>query len=601
MDEEMTFANHMEIFYKAKRERNFEHALCHLGCALYQEPDNEEALGELEGLVLGVPHLEEYVSLEGELYASDVAVRAYIEYMNGHVKMCFNLMRQVLQTAPQVPYLCWFERWVKALIKNPKDLDEKTITYFAMQCIHVMEYYCQQKETDLIEQFITLYQPFVSARTDDEESLVDKYMVMSMYKRRVNDIEGAIEDAKMAYKRQPISRHATFIGLCYKQARDIENAEKYFEKGYELDQTDISPLLEMGDLLVDEQEFIRAGAYYKRALEVEPENDWALPSLLFCKYFEPEYKASAREKLLAYCEEQPENERADYLRGWIAYIERVPYLDYIPQSSESTINVLHQMYSEYVKKGAEDDDTINLGNIKMAVSGMEAPSAYHALKLAAFNYDEAPYFTIAIGKEALLPSFAPIHNEGIIFWDTDCSEERIYSQKAALPKPNDHVVDLVMSLATKAYSMAQWYDEARVIAREISKDEIESLFGIMVHTPNPHFRICTDIWLQRIQYAAVCILAHIDCEAGISKHLRAICKGQLDWPIIPTMAVLAYKNALEPSCQKQVLELFELIEGRIFKEAFCFFKLPFLEIAKDLHGLSEAKRNAYEKEYAYLS
>ena len=438
-----------------------------------------------------------------------------------------------------------------------------------------------------------LYERFLYQATVEMKEM-DPFMIMSMLRRRVQDLEGALKDALKSFEMNPYSNQATFVGLCYKEMRDIENAAIYFEKGYELDPTNISGFLEMGDLLLDETQFERAGEYYKRALEVEPENDWALPSLYFCQYATSKDE-EAKARLLEYKKQYPNNGRTDYLIGYVEYLERVPYEDYIPVSGEATINLVHQLEEQQTK-----------GQLKFSLSALESGSAINTLRLYLGDYDEHAKLEVLYAENAIMPDISPISETGIIFWKYD----EQYQQTPAVNKPSHKVEEVVTQLACMKYSCKEWYQVAGELAKNLEESDLQDLYSIMVYPPKPEFEIGTDIWLMRIQYAAVFLIAHMEYTMvpakklfGIgfgkskqvvmpSKSILDICYGQLDWPIIPAMVVLAYQAQIYPECQERVKEVFLKIMKRVNRESYCFFEEAFLVNFLRLPNLGEPEREA---------
>lgn len=588
----------MIMFQEILENGELDHALFHMARALSSNPMNKEWLQKLDLLILSRPNLESYIDLEDGYYAK-VALAGYVAYKDGNINRGFGLLTNVLYSIPESPYMVWIESWVKDLLKNPRDLNIGTLIQFIARCIYQMEQYEEQTQGNLIQNVIDLYEPLVhnEAVTSEIEEGADRFMILSMLKRRTNDIEGALEAAFKAFERKPTSNHANFIGLCYKQARDIENAAIYFEKSFELDKTNISGFLEMGDLLADEGQYEEAVAYYKRALEVEKNNDWAIPSIYFYSYLAYQDE-EAKNQLYAYQKQNPENNRANYLVGYVEYLERKPYEDYIPASNEATINLLHQLLEQNIQ-----------GTIQFCLSNLETGSAINAMRLYLYNYDEKANFKVDLMESAQIPDLKPASDTGVVFWLYD----EDYKQTPALPMPSLKVIEIVKQLACMTYSCKEWYEAASRLAKQLEIDDQKDLYAIMVHPPKPEFEIETDIWLMRIQYAAVFLLAHLEYQNRPSKKLFGIgfgkskelivpaqgivniCEGQLDWPIIPAMVVLAHQSQLYPEHGEKIKEIFINIMKRITKEMPCFFEEAFLTNILRLPNLSETERKSFSE------
>ncbi len=571
--EDMALEKDMMVATQALENGDLGHALYHIGCILSKEPTNLEWLQILDRLIMSEPNLGQMIDLEKDNYYASVALVGYIQYKNGAVNEGIDLIGRVMHAISEAPYLVWIEEWTNQLLENPRTLKGSTLTNFIMRCISRMDEYVSEKESNLFSALIQLYTPYLEIE-DEEPVFQDKFMVMSMLKRRVGDLEGALEAALEAFNRKPESNQATFVGLCYKAMRDIENAEKYFVMGYELDHENISGFLEMGDMLLDEMFYERAGAFYKRAIEEEPNNDWAVPSYYFCQYAAFKNQ-EAKAQLLHYKEAHPDNQRADYLVGYVAYLERKPYEDYIPTNGEATMNLLTQLEEKQVKS-----------EIKLTLSALETPSAINALRLYLYDYDEERMATVTLTEDAVIPKMAPISDTGVVFWYYDHQ----YQQTPAVRKPSEKIKEIVTRLAATRYSCKGWYEEASILAEDLSKEDIQDLYGIMVYPPKTNFDIDTESWLLRVQYAAVFLLAHIEKEVVSNKKLfgiglarqahcivpaqslEDICYGQLDWPVIPAMVVLAYQAQIIPKSRGAIRAIFMRMVERVQHDMPCFFE-----------------------------
>ena len=95
-------------------------------------------------------------------------------------------------------------------------------------------------------------------------------------------------------------------------------------------------------------------------------------------------------------------------------------------------------------------------------------------------------------------------------------------------------------------------------------------------------QIYAEDWLFRVQFAAVCILARISLD-----EIDKICKGQLDWPIIPAFTLAAWLASQDPSHAQWARLILSIVQSRISQENYCFFAHAYFCAAYLLPGENE--------------
>ena len=138
-------------------------------------------------------------------------------------------------------------------------------------------------------------------------------------------------------------------------------------------------------------------------------------------------------------------------------------------------------------------------------------------------------------------------------------------------------------LAATDFSLKTWYEAAEKYAEKLSDTQCVELYGVMVFPPKQkEERFFAEDWLFRVQFAAVCILARISFH-----ELNRICKGQLDWPIIPAFTLAAWLSSQDVSYARRAEEILEIVRKRISKENYCFFEYAYTCAAYLLPGKDE--------------
>ena len=117
-----------------------------------------------------------------------------------------------------------------------------------------------------------------------------------------------------------------------------------------------------------------------------------------------------------------------------------------------------------------------------------------------------------------------------------------------------------------------------------SPEQCNVLFGVMVYPPKQkNTQIFAEDWLFRVQFAAVCILAHISLH-----EIDKICKGQLDWPIIPAFTLAAWLASQDSSYAQWAEDILHIVRSRISQNNYCFFEYAYTCAAGLLPGKEEA-------------
>ena len=186
------------------------------------------------------------------------------------------------------------------------------------------------------------------------------------------------------------------------------------------------------------------------------------------------------------------------------------------------------------------------------------------MTFAQMNQKPISSFEIIADKPQNPPLDKTIDSEGIVLWNYMDIDHPV----AALPVPSENIQNIVGELASTHYLLKSWYEAGKTYAKKISKEQVNELYGAMVHPPSQkEDNYYPEEWLSRVQFAAVCILANISLH-----EIDRICKGQLDWPIIPAFTLAAWLAAQDVSYAEWAENLLNIIQSRISRENYCFFE-----------------------------
>lgn len=393
----------------------------------------------------------------------------------------------------------------------------------------------------------------------DRQDTSDRYVVECNLYRHKKEPEKALEAILKGLVRKGTTSRYTFAGLTYLDLEKEEEAEKYIALGLASDPGNAAAYNDLGDYYFKKRRWQKAGECYYKVLEAGDYNDcsWAEPSWIFC-CFMADASPCELERLVVCAAADINNERAQELCRMAGFELLTPNVDYLDSSSESIVNAARSM---------RESGNIS-GVVRCATTCQESASGINAARLAVEQICGHPSsFTMSANRAQNPPLDQTLDEEGVILWNYPDFNTPV----AAVDKPSDYVSTLVGELAATDFSLGAWYEAARGCAAKLSKQQYNELYGVMVYPPEQKdTRIFAEDWLLRVQFAAVCILARISLH-----ELDRICKGQLDWPIIPAFTLAAWIASQDSSRAQWAEELISIAGSRISRSNYCFFEYAY--------------------------
>lgn len=406
----------------------------------------------------------------------------------------------------------------------------------------------------------------------DREDTSDRYVVECNLYRHEKKPEKALEVIQKGLERGGTTSRYTFAGLTYLDLEKEEEAERYIALGVASDPKNVSAYNDLGDYYFKKRRWQKAGECYNKVLEAGDYNDcgWAEPSRIFCCFME-DGEPYELERLALCAAADTGNDRGRELCRLAAFETLTPNVDYLDSSTESIINVVRSMRENGTGSGV----------VRCATTCQESPSSIAAVRLALEQISgESAAFELTAGKAQNPPLDETLDEEGIVLWEYP----DINTPLPAVDRPSDYVSGLVGELAETDFNLKSWYEAAKQYAEKLSDGQWEELYGVMVYPPNQKSdRFYAEEWLFRVQFAAVCILARIS-----PGEIDRICKGQIDWPMIPAFTLAAWLAAQDASYKEWAEEILNMVRSRISQENYCFFEYAYTCAAYLLPGKDEA-------------
>ncbi len=400
----------------------------------------------------------------------------------------------------------------------------------------------------------------------------DRYVAECNLYRHEKKPEKALEVILKGLERGGTTSRYTFAGLTYLDLEREEEAERYIALGVESDPGNAAAYNDLGDYYFRKRRWRKAGECYYKVLEAGDYNDcgWAEPSRIFCCFME-DGEPYELERLVLCAAADAGNARAQELCRMAAFETLTPNVDYLEASSESIINAVRSMRENGTTSGV----------VRCATTCQESASSINAVRLALEHIcGKSSAFELTAGKAQNPPLDETLDEEGIVLW----RYPDINTPLPAVERPSDYVSGIVAELAETDFSLKSWYEAAEQYAEKLSGAQRDELYGVMVYPPRQKDgRIPAEEWLALVQFAAVCILARISLH-----EIDRICKGQIDWPLIPAFTLAAWLSARDVSYAQWAEEILNMVRSRISRENYCFFEYAYTCAAYLLPGKDES-------------
>lgn len=521
---------------------------------------------------------------------SDGAAQALSLLQSGDVTGAFDLLGRAILQQNHPDDLKLAGEWLSG-----SNHEEAAVCLLTARMVSAMDQCEDSERTRLYDICINALQKLDASKCIPRKDTTDRYVVECILYRHLNQKEKALNAALNGVRLHGTASCHTFAGLCYLDMEQADKAEPEILRGVELDPQNLSGCNDLADFYFNRRKYQKAEKFYAMVTASGDAYDWewAEPSLYYCRHL-LHADDDSLEQLLLYYAANPHNNRAAWLIKQAELLHMTPYVDYLPRSTEATVNMLDTL----VEKGVHDG--------QMAVTCQEAASCIQAVRLAVSNYGTHPAdFSVHANKAPNPPYDELLLPEGMILWDFQPDLNAL----PAVEKPSHRIAELTAQLAEQPFSLVQWYEQGKKLAEELTAKERDELYACMVWPPRPEQNFPADVWMMRMDYAAVCILAGLGgryCEAESeamkrykeklpSPELARICLGQLDWPVIPAMTLLGLQMKMGEADINCGSEIFLKLLNRIPAQNYCFCEHALACAMTWIPGQTEGTRRAMRK------
>jgi tetratricopeptide (TPR) repeat protein len=575
------------------------HGVSHLAGALAADPTNPEWLELLDRAIaesdepLELAPLEE--GKEGSWFGI-VAVRAYVLAKTGRVVEGVELLLQVFQVRPDVPYLEWAVGWLDGEPGAGPRVDRKhLLSFFGSALTEFPGTVIEEKAARaVLDRLARLADRTVG--DPDEEPMLSFSRAAVL--RKLGRLDEALGIASRAYARYSGYYLASAQAQIHKARRDDQAWNHWQQEAIRHDPDNVATRLELGDYEFDAGRTGNAVRWYAEALKRDPEDSWAAPSYYAALWHQG--KSEGLAKLHEYATGHPDNERAAALLRAGA-----PFEGHLPPPEEATLGILG-----HIAEKARKSEPLPVGDMKITLSALEAPSSRLAgrLGLEALCVSARMIFLISSIQEPdpRLPRRAVRHQ----VWRY-AEERKFFGKKlttepvAAVPAPPEALAQAIARIAVGEFNRSAWLAAAEDMVRRLRPDVLD-LLGVMAEPPFPPPEQDASIWLLKVQMAAGLAVARFDPETPWPRSLRRevlfdLANGPMDWTVDAAIVALTALAQIEPEIVPDVTGLFlDLLEHQprpghlCYEQALirCFPQLPGLP--GELRASIDRYREAWE-------
>jgi tetratricopeptide (TPR) repeat protein len=549
------------------------HGAKHLGNLLSYDPARREWIELLERyLAAAGPNPEQLIPRGDKLYFSTEALRAYFWYKQGRLHEAVELLLGATEAKPSSRYLeAWALPWLE-----PAGIVEGLSPQLGLHLFAtILGRYSERQHLTLkraqeLQRWSQLCERFLAHHPQDQMHTMLRAGIL----RKAGRYTEAAKVAKAAHDKSPNWHAVVALGLIYRQKGDHEQAERAFQEAIRLDPCDVSARLEAGDMFYQRRQWQRARYWYDYALEVDPQHIWALPSSLLCNW-----KLTGDDQLMRRLVDL-----AKAGNGRAADLYNFEFFNGLPEPVDATANLLRQL-CDSIQENASEAPT---GNVKLTISGVEAPSVYLAFRMEMARLQRDMQLEVNVQSITRPDPRWPVEEVKYRLWDYEGTEAR-----PGLPPPDGEVSAKIAKLAETPFDDAANWASASALAAELGPQRAQDLLAVMVHPPATPGDQSTLVWLPRVQHTAMQVIAHLDdgWENSVRRPaLYSALFGPMDWITEAAIRVLARLGAEYEPIAPDIHDAFQRLAKHRPADGYCCWERTLFTHWSELPHLFPAER-----------
>jgi tetratricopeptide (TPR) repeat protein len=586
MADDHTPEQDVAIAREALAKGDLPHALHHLGCALASNPVQPEWMQLLQQIVGQARDPLALVELGEEASYVDAANRSYCLAWVRRWEEALDLITDVAEIRPDIPYLLWAEWWfTQQGVAQSLTWEQMAsgvlvdLAKIASKCPIPMEADDPRLANVQASARILAWLRHLHAN----QSFV--WFTSVLVARRLGTTEESLGWAHQGYQLEPGWRNAIGVANALRDLKRLDEAAQWYRKAREHDRDDVSALLDCGDMFLDAGRLDEAIAEYEKALAKEADHPWATASIYYAR-FKQTGDATQRLCLLRMTEDDGGG-RARELAERLD--PPVPYVTWLPRPGDASCNALNHLFEQMYENPAQHHGS----TVTLKLSHLESPSVVAAFFLQMEMWGPKVDLVYEVEKVQQPDPRQPKAQVPYNLWTWNGTQPQ-----PGLPRPDPRVVRAIQEVAGEPFHFDIWLPLAEQQARSLGPSAIEQLLAAMVHPPRPNggaWRVLN--WTQRCQIATALIIAMLDGPWPNSPKqtaLYSLLYGASDWTVGAAIVALGALVRRDPSLRGEVLQAFGWMQGQVTAEGFTSWEYPLVCTWLGLGGHDPATRQKLE-------
>ena len=570
----------------ALAQRDLKHALHHIGCALTHDPMHRERMMILNEIIAASPDPMALVELEGEASFVDAANQAYILAWMRRWPEALDLITDVAEVRPDIPYMMWCEWWMTQPGVIQSMPLSQVVSGIVVDILKIASS-CPTPTPKDDPRLVTLESGarILAAFRAMHPAEALLWSGSSMVARRLGVPGEALAFAQQAYAIDPSWKSAIAVANALRDDRKIDDAAVWFRRALGHDRTDVSAHLDLGDMFVDAGRLDEANREYESAIVKEADQPWATASLLYLRFLR-DRDPGTRLALLRLTEGAEPNPRARALCDQLDPPKR--YVNRLPHPADASANALNAIFEEMFDNPAKHHGS----TVRLRLSHVESPSVVAAFWLQLEMWGPQVGFDYQVDQIQTPDPRQPKAQVPYAVWRWDGTQPL-----PAIARAPEHVTRAIHGLASEPFALDVWTPLAETVARELGGSAaIPQLLGTLVFPPRPpgsNWRVLA--WVQRAQVATALVIAHGDPHAPWAgsprqQALYSLLYGPTDWTTGAAIIALGVLARRDPAIRAEITQAFGWLASQIPSEGFCCWELPLVATWLTMPDLDDVTR-----------
>jgi tetratricopeptide (TPR) repeat protein len=563
-------------------------AMLHASDALMLFPNDRTYLDLVDHIAQGTQDPLSLVPVAtGSVHPATAAVRARILMTQQKLDEAVDLLCQVVEAAPHIPYLEWLTRWLQphVITRLGWDFLSGTLVRTALRVGTRLGVPPHPKDPRL-PNVAAAAQLFAAMRAQFTVSML--FAGEAMLRRRLGDPQATLAVATEAAHRFPEDWRAQVCAMnAFGDARQPDHALAHARKAMALDPKDNAPLRDAAFAFLDAERPAEAVNLLQELLQREPDYSGAKAAFHYARFrafnSEPD-----KQQLLELRERQWWDEDARHLAEKVA--PSVMYVNYLPGPGDATASAARHISRElgHVIRCCG----LN-AEVKYSVTSQyfESPSVGIAFDLAMRAMGARGKFDVSV-EEAQSPD-PRVDKAGVAYrlWNyNDMVPQRVY------PEADQRCKDAIAQIAGQLYELGAWDAAARAVGQQLGPDWIHPFLAVMTDPPLPpeHGDFDAVFWTYRCQIATALVLSNVgDWATGPGRNaVFALVYGPSDWTTSAGLVALAAR-ANGPG-RAEIEQVFQWLRTQIPERGFTTWEQPLQHLWLSLPGIAPQQKQELE-------